>query len=125
MCLQPSVHITVPFCMGLCSVLMGEERQCLCGRCLGNAPLAARALHDVCGGVALAARIALQITAALGGLQVACRTAQKVLLQVMEQMSSKAHVDPGVTTAIQTGQQHGDDEGHRCERRETQLIYMT
>lgn len=98
--------------------------QCLCGRCLGNASLAAGALHDVSGGVALAAQVVLQITAALRRLQVACRTAQKVLLQVMEQVSSKAHVDPGVTTAVQTGQQHGDDERHCCERRDKHSSFL-
>jgi len=30
----------------------------------------------------------------------------------MEQVTSKEHVDPGVAAAVETGQQHGDDEGH-------------
>lgn len=124
MCLQPSAHITVSICMGLHPVLMCDKCQCLCGRCLGNASLAAGALHDINGGVALAAGVVLQITAALRGLQVVCRTAQKVLLQVMEQVSSKTHVDPGVTTAVQTGQQHGDDEGHGCERRDKHSSFL-
>lgn len=117
-CLQPSVHITVPICIGLCPVLMCVKHQCLCGRCLRNASLAAGALHNISGGVALAARVVLQLAAALRRLQVTCWTAQKVLLQVMKQVSSKAHVDPGVTTAVQAGQQHGDNEGHCCERRD-------
>lgn len=110
--------------MGLHPVLICDQRQCLCGRCLGNASLAAGALHDVNRGVALAAGVALQIIAALRGLQVVSRTAQKVLLQVMEQVSSKAHVDPRVTTAVQTGQQHGDDEGHGCERRHKDSSFL-
>ena len=31
-------------------------------------------------------------------------------------MPCEAHVDPGVTAAIEAGQQHGDDEGHGCRR---------
>lgn len=30
----------------------------------------------------------------------------------MEQVASKEHVDPGVAAAVETGQQHGDNEGH-------------
>lgn len=84
MCLQPFAHISVPFCMGLRPVFRDGKQQCLCGRCLSNASLAAGALHDISGRVALAARVVLQVTAALGGLQVVGWTAQEVLLQIME-----------------------------------------
>jgi len=39
----------------------------------------------------------------------------------MEEMASKKHVDPGVTAAVQTGQQHGDDKGHCCRGEKTAL----
>lgn len=84
----------------------------LCDRGLGDTPLAAGTFDDVGGGVALTG-ILLWITAALRGFQIECGAAQQVLLQVMKEMPSKKHVDPGVTAAVQTGQQHGNDEGHR------------
>lgn len=60
--------------------------------------------------------IKITLTAALGCLEVASRTAEKVLPEIMEQMPREAHVDPGVTAAVEAGQQHGDDEGHGCRR---------
>jgi len=60
--------------------------------------------------------VKVTLTPALGGLEVASGTAQKVLLKILEQMPSEAHVDPGVTAAVEAGQQHRDDEGHSCRR---------
>lgn len=92
----------------------------LCDGGLGDTPLAAGTFDDVGGGVALTG-ILLRIVAALRGLQIECGTAQQVLLKVMEEMPSKKHVNPGVTAAVQTGQQHGDDKGHCCRGKETAL----
>lgn len=75
-----------------------------------EAPLAATALDDASGGLALVP--AMFITAAGGGRQVLSTAAEEGLHQVMEQVTAKEHVDPGVTAAVETGQQHGDDEGH-------------
>lgn len=75
-----------------------------------EAPLAAGVLDDVSGGVALVP--ALSITAAGGVRQVLSTAAEEALHQVVEQVTGKEHVDPGVATAVETGQQHGDDEGH-------------
>lgn len=93
----------------------------LCDRGLGDTSLAAGTFDDVGGGVALTG-ILLRITVALSGHQIESGTAQQVLLQVMEKMASKKHVDPGVTAAVQTGQQHGNDEGHCC-REENSFKY--
>lgn len=60
------------------------------------------------------AGVKVTLTAALGRLEVAGGAAQKVLPKVLEQMPCEAHVDPGVTAAVEAGQQHGDDEGHSC-----------
>ena len=74
----------------------------------GGSPLAAGVLH----GVRVALVPALSVTAAGGGCQVMSTAAEEALCQVLEQVTSKEHVDPGVTAAVETGQQHGDDEGH-------------
>ena len=66
------------------------------------------------------AGVKVTLTAALGGLEVVSRTAQKVLPEILEQVPSEAHIDPGVTAAVEAGQQHGDDEGHGCRRQEGQ-----
>lgn len=55
---------------------------------------------------------ALLIRAAGGGCHVLSTAAEEALHQVLEKVTSKEHVDPGVTAAVETGQQHGDDEGH-------------
>lgn len=81
-----------------------------CAGCVREAPLAAGVLDDVSGGVFLVP--ALSIAAAGGGRQVLSTAAEEALHQVMEQVTSKEHVDPGVTATVETGQQHGDDEGH-------------
>lgn len=61
---------------------------------------------------------AWSIAAAGGGCQVLSAAAEEATRQVLEQVTGKEHVDPGVTAAVEAGQQHGDDEGHGCRRRE-------
>ena len=100
------------------SLLKGCEGACSCGGSLCDAPLAARALDDKGGGVALVAGVKVTLTAALGRLEVVSRTAQKVLPKILEKVPGEAHIDPRVTAAVEAGQQHGDDEGHGCRRRE-------
>lgn len=75
-----------------------------------EAPLTAGVLDGISGGAALVS--ALLITAAGGVSQVLSAAAEEALHQVMEQVASKEHVDPGVTAAVEAGQQHGDYEGH-------------
>lgn len=84
--------------------------------CVCEAPLAALVLDDVSGGAALVP--AWSIAAAGGGCQVLSAAAEEATRQVLEQVTGKEHVDPGVTAAVEAGQQHGDDEGHGCRRRE-------
>lgn len=86
-----------------------------CAGCVCDAPLAAGVLGDISGGVALLP--ALSITVAGGGCQVLSTAAEEALHQVAEQVTSKEHVDPRVATAAETGQQHGNDEGHVCRKR--------
>lgn len=76
-----------------------------------QAPLAAGVLEDVGGRVALVPAGAL---AAAGGRRqvLSAAAGRETPHQVAEQVAGEEHVDPGVTAAVQTGQQHGDDEGH-------------
>lgn len=60
--------------------------------------------------------VKVPLAVALGRLEVAGGAAQKILPEIVEEMSGKAHVDPGVAAAVEAGQQHGDDEGHSCGR---------
>lgn len=62
------------------------------------------------------AGVKFALALALGRLEVARRAAQKGLPEVLEEMPSEEHVDPGVTAAVEAGQQHGDDEGRGCRR---------
>ena len=82
----------------------------LCVRGLSEAPLAAGVLDDEGRRGALSCGLVLRAT--LGGLQVLAGAADQASYQVMEQVTSKEHVDPGVTAAVQTAQQHSDDKGH-------------
>ena len=84
---------------------------------LSDAPLAAGALDDVGGGVALVAGVKVPLALAAGRLEVARGAAHKALPEVLEQVPRKAHVDPWVAAAVEAGQQHGDDEGHGWRRR--------
>lgn len=87
-----------------------------CGGGLGDAPLTARALDGKVRGDALVAGVKVALAGALRRLEVARRAAQKGLPEVLEEMPSKTHVDPGVAAAVEAGQQHGDDEGRSCRR---------
>lgn len=75
-----------------------------------EAPLAAGVLNDVSGGVALV--LVLSITAAGRVCQVLSTAAEDAPHQILEQVTSEEHVDPGVTAAVETGQQHGYNKGH-------------
>ena len=67
-----------------------------------QAPLAAGVLDDVSGRFALVC--ALSITAAGGGCQILSAAAEEALHQVLEQVTGKEHVNPGVAAAVETGQ---------------------
>lgn len=81
-----------------------------CAGCVCEAPLAARVLDDTSGRVTFVP--ALLITVAGGSCQVLFTAAEEALHQVLEQVTGKEHVDPGIAAAIQTRQQHGNNEGH-------------
>lgn len=81
-----------------------------CAGCVCEAPLAAHVLDDTSDGVTFVP--ALMITAAGGRCQGPSAAAEEALHQVLEQVAGKEHVDPGVTAAVETRQQHGNDEGH-------------
>lgn len=87
-----------------------------------EAPLAAGVLDDIGGGIALV--IALSITATGGGCKVLSTATEEALHQVVEQVTSKEHVDPRVAATVETGQQHSNDEGHIYKKRqkEEQMI---
>lgn len=87
-----------------------------CGGGLCDAPLTAGALDGKVGGDALVAGVKVGLAGALGRLEVTRRAAQKGLPELLEEMPSKAHVDPGVAAAVEAGQQHGDDEGRGWRR---------
>lgn len=108
---------------GMGSLRKGKAGGCLCGGSLCDTPLTASALNGKGWGVALVTGVKVTLTAALGWLEVASGTAQKVLPKILEQMPSEAHVDPGVAAAVEAGQQHGDDEGHGCRRQEREESY--
>lgn len=58
-------------------------------------------------------RVALFADACLPGpaaLQAAGRAAEEALHEFVEEVAREEHVDPGVAAAVETGQQHGDDE---------------
>lgn len=42
----------------------------------------------------------------------------------MEEMPSEAHIDPGVTAAVEACKQHGDDEGHGCKRGDREKLLL-
>lgn len=73
-------------------------------------PLAARVLDDTSDGVTFVP--ALMIAAAGGRRQGLSAAAGETLHQILEQVTSKEHVDPGVTAAVETRQQHCNDESH-------------
>lgn len=77
-----------------------------------EAPLAAHVLDDVSGGVTLVP--ASSIAGAGRVRQVLSAAAEEALCQIVEQVPGKEHVDPGVATTVEAGQQHGDNEGHVC-----------
>lgn len=69
--------------------------------------------------------VKIPLTVAVGRLKVVSRAAQKALPKIVEEMPREEHVYPGVTATVETGEQHGDDEGHGCtrgHREETQLL---
>lgn len=76
-----------------------------------EAPLAAGGLEDVSGAV-FSLVPAVLIAAARGVRQVLSTAAEEAPRQVVEQVTGKEHVDPGVATAVETGQQHGNYKGH-------------
>lgn len=80
-----------------------------CAGRVSEAPLTAGVLDDIS---AAALVPAVSIAPARRVRQVASTAAEEALHEVMEQVTSKEHVDPGVAAAVETGQQHGDDEGH-------------
>lgn len=80
-----------------------------CAGRVREAPLTAGILDDVSGGRALVR--ALVFAAAGRVCQITSATAEEAPQQVLEEVTGKEHVDPGVTAAVQAGQQHGDDEG--------------
>ena len=88
--------------------------------CVCEAPLAALVLDDVGGGAALVP--ARSIAAAGGGCQVLSAAAEEATRQVLEQVTGKEHVDPGVTAAVEAGKQHGDDEGHVCGKTQRRAV---
>lgn len=95
----------------------GREGGRLCRGRLCDAPLTACALNGKVWGDALVTGVEVTLTVALGWwLEVTSGTAQKILPQILEQMPGETHVDPGVTAAVEAGQQHGDDERHGCRR---------
>lgn len=69
------------------------------------------------------AGVEVTVTVALGRLEVAVGAAREVLPEVLEQVSRKAHVDPGVAAAVEAGQQHGDDEGHGYDEETERFCY--
>ena len=81
-----------------------------CAGCVCQAPLTAGVPDDVSGGSALVSALLIAVAGRI--CQVLSAAAREALQQVMEQVTSKEHVDPGVTAAVETGQQHGNDEGH-------------
>lgn len=85
-----------------------------------QAPLASGVLHDAGAGLALV--LAPSIAAARHHLVLA---AAEDLRQVLEQVSSEAHVDPGVTAAVKAGQQHGDDKSHVWGQRHRPVCSFT
>lgn len=88
----------------------------LCRGSLCDAPLTACALNGKVWGDALVTGVKVTLTVALGWLEVASGTAQTILPQILEEVPGETHVDPGVTAAVEAGQQHGDDEGRGCRR---------
>lgn len=78
--------------------------------CVREAPLAACVLDDTSDGVTFVP--ALMIAAAGGRRQGLSAAAGEAPHEVLEQVTGKEHVDPGVTAAVETRQQHGDNEGH-------------
>ena len=87
-----------------------------------EAPLAAGVFDDISGAVALVP--ALSITVAGGVCQVLSTAAEEAPHQVAEQVTSKEHVDPGVTAAVEASQQHGDNEGHVWKRQVNLLLIV-
>lgn len=81
-----------------------------CAGCVCKAPLTARVLDDRRSRVPLV--LALLTTAAGGSCQQPSAAAEEAAHQVLEQVTGEEHVDPGVAAAVETCQQHGDDEGH-------------
>lgn len=88
-----------------------------------QAPLAAGVLRDAGAGVPFV--LAPSIAAARHHVVfTAAAAAAEALHQVLEQVSGEEHVDPGVTAAVKTGQQHGDDEGHVWEHRQRVVVSL-
>lgn len=67
---------------------------------------------------------ALLITVTGGSRQVLFTAAEEALPQVLEQVTGKEHVDPGVAAAVETRQQHGNDEGHFWGERQAFFVSM-
>lgn len=86
-----------------------------------QAPLAAGVLRDAGAGVPFV--LAPSIAAARHHV-VFTAAAAEALHQVLEQVSGEEHVDPGVTAAVKTGQQHGDDEGHVWGHRQRVVVSL-
>lgn len=104
LCISQTLVSIFPICRDfvscILSLLQSGVLRCWC---LGEAPLAASVLQDY--SYWMAVRTLLLCTST-----VQCR--QTVVHQVTEKVSSEAHVDPGVTTTVQAGQQHGNNEWH-------------
>lgn len=51
-------------------------------------------------------------------------TARQAASKVGEEVSAEDHVDPGVAAAVETRQQHGNDEGHFWGERQAFFVSM-
>lgn len=83
--------------------------------CVSQAPHTAAVFDVKRGGASLVP--ALLIALAGWVCNIVSAAAAEALYQVMEQVTGKEHIDPGITAAVKASKQHGDDEGHVYKER--------
>lgn len=89
----------------------GSMGKCSCAGCVCQTPHTAAIFDDVGGGTALVPALPIALAGRIRQI-VSAAAAEEALHQVVKQVTGKEHVDPGITAAVETSKQHGDDEGH-------------
>lgn len=84
---------------------------------MSQTPHTAAVLDDESGGATFVP--ALLIAAAGRVRQIVSAATEEAPHQVVKQVTSKEHVDPGIAAAVEASKQHGDDEGHVYRERKT------